>query len=434
MKKRSKRQKKQRRTPAIAEFRRDRTQPIVKFFSGNSFRLDSAEFEKAEGEGGIPEIITKQALVMVEGKHKDSHGKVHNFSRERIQRIVSNTNQYLESGGRVPWQQDHNKDQRSNIGDLEGSLELKVITRDDLPDQRAKHLVGKLGVFASELVAKGADVCKQILAKRIKTLSPGIDVIDDIIREISATPVPAIAGLSTFKRADRAQASFTALTWDEAEQDQKGMDAIEEEFEQLSDTFWDLIESIQQAGEEDLQGSDPRELQLQAIDEFALRIESLLGLNQQQEQGDPMNTNQARYSRYLQTVDPLAKFSLTGLKMAEFMGPRKQRKDKGKKRGLRSRLLGSTTSGRIARGVGAAALLGGAAALSNKGMRQGIGRAALAGSDMARSGLNRAGAGLGSLSNKAQLATARAVSHVAGAAARKLRGPNYSGKQLSLGL
>jgi hypothetical protein len=64
--------------------------------------------------------------------------------------------------------------------------------------------------------------------------------------------------------------------------------------------------------------------------------------------------------------------------MAEFAGPRKQRKDKGKKRGLRSRLLGSTTSGRIARGVGAAALLGGAAALSRKGVRQGISNAAKA--------------------------------------------------------
>lgn len=107
---------------------RSRTKKInrkgkVSTFSSPTFGLCSAEFESES-----PNQITKRALVMVEGEHIDSAKRRHVFDAERIKRIAERTNNWLSQGGRVPWQRDHKKTQQDNIGDLEGGLEVRVIT------------------------------------------------------------------------------------------------------------------------------------------------------------------------------------------------------------------------------------------------------------------------------------------------------------------
>jgi len=235
----------------------------VSYFS--DLGLLSAEFA-----GGSDEI-EKPALIMVEGFHTDSKKRDHEFSAARIEEIAENTNEFLRSGGRIPWQQDHAKTQQANIGDLAGEVELRRISPSDLPDPNAKHLIGRLGLFGT-LVGRGTQVVADIVAKKIRTISPGIDLAKNIIREVSATPTPAIIGLSTFKRHD---AYFQAPTsWDEAEQMEADLDELRYQYDDLCETFWQIVVgTIEQAENE---GSSPRDGINSALDGFHERLADLL--------------------------------------------------------------------------------------------------------------------------------------------------------------
>ncbi len=251
--------------------------PRITYFQAPSFGLCNAEFESTDTNS-----VTKRALVMVEGDHIDSAKRHHIFGADRIHRIVENTNNFLATGGRVPWQVDHKKTQDANIGDLEGGLEARVITIDDLPNPNLRHLIGKVGAFAERLVAKGADIVNLVYEGRIKTLSPGIDVKDDLIREISATPTPAIVGLSTFS-----QARF-ALTMDDAEAENDQSDAAKEQFEEIGEKFWSVVNSIYSATEDDLQGQDQQSLLMQAVQDYCSRVSNLIGVGNGQQQDSSM--------------------------------------------------------------------------------------------------------------------------------------------------
>lgn len=222
---------------------------------------------------------------MVEGSHTDSSKKHHVFDADRICQIVENTNNWLAKGGRVPWQLDHKKTQDANIGDLESGLEARVITPEDLPNPRLRHLVGKIGAFAERLVGKGSDVVNMVAAGRVKTLSPGIDVKDDIIKEISATPTPAIVGLSTFKQA----AGNFALTMDEAESEGEQEDAVKQALHEKSEIFLEVINSIYSANEDELQGQDPQGLLMQAVEDYMSRVTQIVGINNGQQDPQQMN-------------------------------------------------------------------------------------------------------------------------------------------------
>lgn len=341
----------------------------ISYFSVEN-SLSSAEFETGEDS-----TVIKKALVMVEGEHVDSAKKRHVFSPSRIQKIVENTNNFLAQGGRVPWQRDHKKDQESNIGDLEGPLEIRVITESDLPNKKLKHLVGKVGAFTTQLVAKGQEVVNELVAGRIKTLSPGIDIAHDLIREISATPTPAIVGLSVFSRAAKQQEGDFGLTFDEVEAEGEEEDQMKEMFEDLSDKFWIIITNITQATDEELQGQDPTDFIYQAIGDYSTRIEQLLGLGEDPNMGMaqqgipgaqmpgylPQQQGYANMSRYYggNAQPVLAAFSMSEMEaldgnMANF-GRRAGSKDKTKRK---SRL------GMVAKaGAVAGAAVGGAAAL-----------------------------------------------------------------------
>lgn len=345
-----------------ATFRRASAANSVTHFNASDFDLGFAEFEQ-DGE----DALIKQALIMVEGDHVDSKKRPHRFPAQRIKRIFNNTVAFLAGGGRVPWQQDHQKTQDANIGDLEfhapGDLELRVITKSDLPKPSLRHLVGKLGIFANRLVAKGADVIEQIEAGRIKTLSPGIDTQDDIIREISATPIPAIAGLSTFRMYDDQPGPLArfALTFEEAEAEQADMDALKEEFMGLGETFWTVMTSIQQATEEELQDGTPDEYMQQAIASYNDRIWELFN--------PPMPDPQAMQPNGVpmqgqQTPNGFSAFTLDGVE-AELATFRRSRRGRGSR--MRERALGRTRAGRLTRAAGLAAALGGAGYLATRG-------------------------------------------------------------------
>lgn len=318
--------------------------------------------------------IVKSALVMVEGHHRDSNNRDHVFSAARVKRIADRTNEWLMNGGRVPWQRDHKKDQLNNIGDLEGTLEVRRITEADLPNPRLTGLVGKIGAFTTSLVAKGKDVVAEVLAGRIKTLSPGIDIENDVIKEISATPTPAIVGLSTFKKAE---AKFALTLADaKAEEEQEGQ--LEESLKELAEMIAETAGSIMSATEEDLQGASPEDLLYQLVQDAADEIATTLGLgdansppyadpsqqyNPYQPPGMMGQTGMrpaAPMPGYLQKQqgfsrgDKYASFTLAGIERAEFFSNPFNRR--------RQPTLGERIGGAVGTAVKGAALIGGGAA------------------------------------------------------------------------
>lgn len=274
-----------------------------------------------------PNEIAKQALILVEGIHTDSNKKTHRFSRDRVIRVAENTNAFIDNGGRVPWQVDHSKRQNDNIGDIEGKLELKVIEPEDVPDPRhARNLVGKLGVFAT-LVGKGARAVADIVAGNIKTLSPGIDISSDVIKEVSATPTPAIVGLSTFS-----QSGNFALTWDEAEMEGEEEGWMEEEYDRLCETFWNIANNIVQTPVEEFDdGVDPAAILEEAIVGFGDRLFELFGVGQEEDiPPEEMPPQQAAYSSLSPRV-------IAALELAEFRTAKQKQGDRKRAQKLRGK-------------------------------------------------------------------------------------------------
>lgn len=271
-------QKKLRRKKTRRANFRTRNQGLVKFKTAESGLLGGVNFS-AEGESD--DIISKKALVLVEGEHTDNSGKKHSFGKEDIEWFAEATNEFLEDGGRVPWQTDHDKKQKANIGDLEDYLVARTVTRDDLPDPRlANKLVGKLGLFATQLVGKGKDVVQQIRAGRIKTLSPGIDLKTGIIREISATPTPAIVGMSIFSHGNYGS---NALTWEEAEGCMQVDESLREDYQRLTDTLWEISSNIANADDQDISMNDRPGMIDRALQGFGDRLMDLLGIVSEEE-------------------------------------------------------------------------------------------------------------------------------------------------------
>ena len=244
---------------------------LVRFKDTTSGLLEGVNFSESESEN----IISKKALIIVEGNHTDNNGKKHSFTADDIEWFAESTNKFLENGGRVPWQEDHNKSQKNNIGDLESFIVTKTITNDDLPDPKLKSLVGKVGAFAMDLVGKGKDVVDQIRMGRIKTLSPGIDMRTGIIREISATPTPAIVGMSIFSRGN----NHTAMTWEEAESVCEMDDSLREEYQEMTDTLWIIAGNIVNAHDDEIPMSNREAMFDEALQGFVERFSDLLGIN-----------------------------------------------------------------------------------------------------------------------------------------------------------
>ena len=229
-----------------------------------------------------PNKIIKKGLVLIEGTHVDSKKRTHTFSPARIREIVSNSNA-LFAKTRIPVLMDHKKEQSSVIGDVESQFQCTTINEDNFPGADDKGLTGKLGIFVNQIAIKSGDAIRQLNEGLLNTLSPGIDVVSNAIREISATPNPAIANLSLFKRAEF---ESDALTFDDLENSDDMLDKIRNQYEDLTNKLWELTETIQTIDEQALNGQSREEVQYQAINDFATRFLTLIGSGEEEQ--DPM--------------------------------------------------------------------------------------------------------------------------------------------------
>jgi hypothetical protein len=229
-----------------------------------------------------PNKIIKKGLVLIEGTHVDSKKRTHTFSPARIREIVSNSNA-LFANTRIPVLMDHKKEQSSVIGDVESQFQCTTINESNFPGADDKGLTGKLGIFVNQIAIKSGEAIRQLNEGLLNTLSPGIDVVSNAIREISATPNPAIANLRLFKRAEF---ESDALTFDDLENSDDMLDKIRNQYEDLTNKLWELTETIQTIDEQALNGQSREEVQYQAINDFATRFLTLIGSGQEEQ--DPM--------------------------------------------------------------------------------------------------------------------------------------------------
>ena len=229
-----------------------------------------------------PNKVIKKGLVLIEGTHVDSKKRTHTFSPARIREIVSNSNA-LFANTRIPVLMDHKKEQSSVIGDVESQFQCTTINESNFPGADDKGLTGKLGIFVNQIAIKSGEAIRQLNEGLLNTLSPGIDVVSNAIREISATPNPAIANLKLFKRAEF---ESDALTFDDLENSDDMLDKIRNQYEDLTNKLWELTETIQTIDEQALNGQSREEVQYQAINDFATRFLTLIGSGQEEQ--DPM--------------------------------------------------------------------------------------------------------------------------------------------------
>ena len=237
----------------------------------------TAQFQ--ENEDGS---VVKRALVLVEGEHKDNKSRSHLFTPERIELIAENSNRAFSSGARIPVLKDHVKTTDAEVGDIDSPFEVRVISEEDLPDKRHKHLIGKVGIFCEGVVIKAKDMVEKVKAGLGKTISPGIDIMSNTIRELSITPTPAIQGLALYSM----EAAKNALSFDELEMEKQNDEELKEQFEEVSEKFYCIMQNILNASEEMLAGQDPYELIDTAFSDYFDRLQMLFQVDDGEEAED----------------------------------------------------------------------------------------------------------------------------------------------------
>lgn len=240
--------------------------------------------------------LVKNALVLIEGTHKDNQGVIHEFPPERLLRIASRTNNAMQEGIEIPLMADHSKQLIGSDGSLKklgyfvSPFECRVITESDLPNPRMRNLIGKLGAFSKAKILNKVD---EVRSKLINLLSPGVDLRSERLAEVSAVAFPAIQGPALFAASPLVQ----DLSFESVKQEQEAFKRQREDLNDAFEIFINTIQRIQRASPEQLTAIPPKQLLLSAVVDFSTEIKTRLGLDemisqpQSSEESLPYNTN-----------------------------------------------------------------------------------------------------------------------------------------------
>lgn len=242
-------------------------------------------FTNADVEGSATsnadEVIAKKALVVYEGSFKDSNSREHSFDVDRLNTIVENTNKALDTGVNIPLCTDHKKEFNSTVGNVEGHAYTKVIEPEDLPNPKAQHLVGKLGLFLDNVVVKAKDAVESVRKNIVTSVSMGLnlDPNDHRIMELSLVPIPAIPNMGLFKAAGLGSDDSNAFTWEDLEKTDQTLDDMQEEYSNLTDSLWTILNNIYTSESIDISDLNTlKQYVYNALNGFSMRTIDLLGL------------------------------------------------------------------------------------------------------------------------------------------------------------
>jgi hypothetical protein len=287
-----------------------KSQPKVAFFQPIGWNPKTSLFFAEDGDdSGDSAVEIKKALVAVEGEFKDSDGRPHSFSPDRLETIAEHTNRALEEGQIVPLCTDHEKKVSNTVGGVEGKAYTKVIQESDLPNPRAKHLVGKLGLFLDDVVVKAKDAVDKVRNGIVTSVSMGLnlDPKEHRIIELSLVPIPAIPNMGLFQYAgfgNTASFNFNSMddnnvfTWEDLESNEQTLEDLKEEYDDLNEKLWKLLNNIYTSESIDITDVTMlKQYVYTALNGFSLRVVDLLGLtdvpddmSQGADPNDPMAT------------------------------------------------------------------------------------------------------------------------------------------------
>jgi len=261
-----------------------------------------------EVENNDPNSLTKEGLIfystLENSPHVDSRKVSHDFSPDKIYRLVENTNKHFNmSEVGIPVLTEHKKDVNNVVGFIESPVEARVI--DEVytkGNPKLKHLLGRVGVFVKDVVIKTPEIIDRMKRGLAKTVSAGIDLDSFSIKELSLVALPAIPNATLFsyygskspKRssyesipnmkkvknknllvAKGLNESNYALSLEEALNSSQSIEEQREEAMKVFTAFLEVVESANEIDEEEMASmgiQDASEVIQSAIDDLSARL------------------------------------------------------------------------------------------------------------------------------------------------------------------
>lgn len=219
--------------------------------------------------------IVGEALIFYEGDHIDNQNRKHNIPAARIHLIAANTNKEFNQGRDIPLKFEHKKSLIDGLGSINefgkmaSAVSCRPIEEQDLANPRLRHLIGKLGAFATVHVLDKIDAVKN---KTIKALSAGIDPIKNKFIEISAVSNPSLPGAALlFSSAENNTAFFSQHGLTDYEQAWEKVTAWEKpnaELQKRFDVFLGTLQAIALEEEKDNIAFNSNHLKRKAVEGF----------------------------------------------------------------------------------------------------------------------------------------------------------------------
>jgi len=141
-------------------------------------------------------VLTRPALLLVEGDVTDSEGQKTTYTRELIDSIVATSNEYALTQ-EIKLFTDHEYSQKTRIGSVTGKFTAREIVETDLPensDRSDRDSIGKYAIFNDGIEIRDEKAIEKYHSKLLKELSIGIILQKDTgtIFEVSAVPWGAV--------------------------------------------------------------------------------------------------------------------------------------------------------------------------------------------------------------------------------------------------
>lgn len=381
--------------------------------------MNNLVYFKSKEEG------TLEALAFYEGSHIDSQGNAHIVTPDIIKSLAEKTNELLTQTD-IPILTEHTKSPdniRGVIKDTNSFIARPIDETDVQRNPKLSSALGKLGLFVSNIKLTDDNLLNKIKNGVGKTISCGIDFRNSLIREISLVAVNALPLASIFNNGEKltylninsnksnisnftmpnnnvptsnTDQETTAVTLEEALQDNSEQERIEAEAMQLLDVFLDVVNNIAAMSDEDLgnyQVASKQELYQQQLETFMSMLDDKINpfgdqqmMDQQNMQIDPRMQQQYQpqqqqysYPLAITTFDEMDQY------ISEY--------------GLGSMIKNAAT-GVMESGIGKKVIGGATNILDKPGVTNGIKKAKTAIANAASGGLNAAGKIGNKLANK----------------------------------
>lgn len=138
-------------------------------------------------------VLTRPALLLVEGDVTDSEGQKTTYTRELIDSIVATSNEYALTN-EIKVFNDHSYSQKDRVGKVTGKFTAREIVDTDLPENVNRDSIGKYAIFNDGIEIRDEKAIEKYHSELLKELSIGIILQKDTgtIFEVSAVPWGAV--------------------------------------------------------------------------------------------------------------------------------------------------------------------------------------------------------------------------------------------------